>query len=65
MTLYEASPYPVGAASIREQALGEVRDAELGAMSTLYVPPASLTPVDSAVRARLQAANVEPPSQTL
>jgi precorrin-3B methylase len=65
VTLYEASPYPVGAASIREQALGEVRDAELGAMSTLYVPPASLTPVDPAIRARLQAANVEPPSQTL
>ena len=65
VTLYEASPYPVGAASIREHALGKVRDAELGPMSTLYVPPASLTPVDPVVRARLQAANVEPPRETL
>jgi uncharacterized protein YabN with tetrapyrrole methylase and pyrophosphatase domain len=65
VTLYVASPYPVGAPSIREHALGEVRGAELGPMSTLYVPPASLAAVDPAMRARLKDTNVEPPGETL
>jgi len=63
--VYEASPYPVGAASIRGFTLGEVRAAELGAMSTLYVPPAAVTPVDAGLRARLDAANVEPVPERL
>ena len=63
--VYEASPYPVGAANVRELTLGEAPDAELGAMSTLYVPPATAGPVDAAMRARLEAANVEPISERL
>src|SRR5438874_7274644 len=65
VVVYEASPYPVGAANVRELTLGEARDVELGAMSTLYVPPATARPVDAAMRARLEAANVEPISETL
>ncbi|HSC74123.1 MAG TPA: SAM-dependent methyltransferase [Gaiellaceae bacterium] len=37
--VYQASPYPVGAPQIEHFTLGTVRDAELGGMSTLYVPP--------------------------
>jgi uncharacterized protein YabN with tetrapyrrole methylase and pyrophosphatase domain len=61
--IYEASPYPVGPANIRALTLADVRDAELGGMSTLYVPPATARPVDEAMRVRLERANVEAASQ--
>ena len=39
VVVYEASPYPVGRAGIDEFTLGNVAEAELDGMSTLYVPP--------------------------
>ena len=56
VVVYEASPYPVGAANIRHFTLGDVRGAELGGMSTLYVPPAAERAVDDAMRARIESA---------
>ena len=63
--IYEASPYPVGAPHVREFTLGDVRDAELGGMSTLFVPAAESRPVDEAMRARLERANVESTGESL
>ena len=63
--VYQASPYPVGAPSIREFTLATVRNAELIGMSTLYVPPLPDRDADEEMRARLAAANVESPPETL
>jgi uncharacterized protein YabN with tetrapyrrole methylase and pyrophosphatase domain len=51
--VYEASPYPVGTPSIRRFTLATVGEAELGAMSTLFLPPATTRSIDQTVRARL------------
>jgi uncharacterized protein YabN with tetrapyrrole methylase and pyrophosphatase domain len=51
--VYEASPYPVGAASIEEFTLGSVRTAELDGMSTLFLPAAGERAEDSEMRSRL------------
>jgi uncharacterized protein YabN with tetrapyrrole methylase and pyrophosphatase domain len=59
VVIYEASAYPVGPASIRESTLGDVRRVELSGVSTLVVPPAAERPVDAAMRARIERANVE------
>jgi uncharacterized protein YabN with tetrapyrrole methylase and pyrophosphatase domain len=63
--IYEASPYPVGAPNIRRFTLGDVREAELGGMSTLFVPPAAERPVDPAMRTRIERANVESTGESL
>lgn len=51
--VYEASPYPVGAASIEEFTLGSVRTARLDGMSTLFLPAARERAEDSEMRSRL------------
>lgn len=51
--VYEASPYPVGAASIEEFTLGNVRTAKLDGMSTLFLPAAGERAEDSEMRSRL------------
>lgn len=53
VVVYEASPYPVGAASIEEFTLGNVRTAELDGMSTLFLPAAGERAEDSEMRSRL------------
>jgi hypothetical protein len=63
--VYEASPYPVGAAAVAEFTLGTAHDAELGGMSTLYLPPAAGSGEDAEMRARLEGSNVESSSETL
>jgi uncharacterized protein YabN with tetrapyrrole methylase and pyrophosphatase domain len=57
VVVYEASPYPVGAANIRHFTLRDVRGATLGGMSTLYVPPAAERAFDDAMRARIESAS--------
>jgi hypothetical protein len=37
--LYEASPYPVGGPSFQRLRVRDLRTAEVGAMTTLYIPP--------------------------
>jgi uncharacterized protein YabN with tetrapyrrole methylase and pyrophosphatase domain len=51
--LYEASPYPVGRPRVAHVPLQDVAGIELGALSTLFVPPVGEAPVDEAMRARL------------
>jgi hypothetical protein len=63
--VYEASPYPVGPAEIGEFTLGNVRQAELDGMSTLYLPPAAKAPEDPEMRARLAAPGIESNSESL
>lgn len=63
--VYEASPYPVGPAAIAEFTLGDVRDAELSGMTTLYLPPAAETPEDAEMRALLAGPGVESSSERL
>jgi Tetrapyrrole (Corrin/Porphyrin) Methylases len=63
--VYEASPYPVGPAQIGEFSLGNVRSAELGGMSTLYLPPAAETPEDAEMRALLEGRGIESSSESL
>jgi hypothetical protein len=41
VVLYEASPYPVGGPIIQRLRVGELSTSEVGAMTTLYVPPKS------------------------
>jgi hypothetical protein len=52
--VYQASPYPVGSASIEEFTLGTVRSAELNGMSTLFLPAAPERAEDPEMRARLE-----------
>ncbi len=52
-TLYEASPYPVADPSIRPVRLDGLESAELGALATLYVPPARSLDPDPRVLERL------------
>ena len=63
--VYEASPYPVGPAEIGEFTLGNVRQAELDGMSTLYLPPSAEAPEDAEMRARLAAPGIESSSESL
>ena len=51
--VYQASPYPVGPASIEEFTLGTVRNAKLSGMSTLFLPAATERAEDQEMRARL------------
>ena len=39
VVLYEASPYPIGTATIQRLPLGDLSTGHVGAMTTLYVPP--------------------------
>jgi uncharacterized protein YabN with tetrapyrrole methylase and pyrophosphatase domain len=65
VVIYEGSPYPVGPPNIREFTLGDVSRAELSGVSTLVVPAAAERPVDPAMRARIERANVESPDEKL
>jgi uncharacterized protein YabN with tetrapyrrole methylase and pyrophosphatase domain len=57
--LYEASPYPVGRSSVRRVRLGDLADAELGPLATLYIAPRDSAGIDPAMRERLQRADVD------
>jgi len=63
--VYQASPYPVGPANIGEFTVGNVRQAELDGMSTLYLPAAADPPEDAEMRARLAAPAIESSSESL
>jgi hypothetical protein len=63
--VYEASPYPVGPAHIGEFTLGSVRNAQLGGMSTLYIPPAADAAEDAEMRALLTGPGIESSSERL
>jgi len=53
VVLYEASPYPVVGPAVQRVALGGLADAEIAAMTTLYVPPAATPEVDLELVERL------------
>lgn len=63
--VYQASPYPVGPADIGEFNLGNVRQAELDGMSTLYLPPSAEAPEDAEMRALLSGSGIESSSESL
>jgi hypothetical protein len=63
--VYEASPYPVGRAAVEEFTLATVRAAELGGMSTLFLPAAGEKEEDAEMRALLQPAAVDSREETL
>jgi hypothetical protein len=63
--VYQASPYPVGPASIGEFTLGNVRQAELDGMSTLYLPPSAEVPEDAEMRTLLSGSGIESSSESL
>jgi uncharacterized protein YabN with tetrapyrrole methylase and pyrophosphatase domain len=53
VVVYEASPYPVAMPVIERVQLGALPDAPLTPLSTLYVPPATVRPLDPGIAARL------------
>jgi hypothetical protein len=53
VVLYEASPFPVGAAQMRRVRLGDLRSTDIPPMATLCVPPVSPPSVDRAMTERL------------
>jgi hypothetical protein len=54
VTLYEASPYPVGEALVTRTALRRLPDAVVTAATTLVVPPGERALIDATVRDRLR-----------
>jgi uncharacterized protein YabN with tetrapyrrole methylase and pyrophosphatase domain len=57
--LYEASPYPVGESSVKRIRLGDLADAELGPLATLYLAPRGRAETDPVMRGRLERADVD------
>jgi uncharacterized protein YabN with tetrapyrrole methylase and pyrophosphatase domain len=57
--LYEASPFPVGAPNVKRVPMRKLADVELGPLATLYVPPREQAEIDSEMRERLRAADVD------
>lgn len=53
VVVYEASPYPIASPVIQRMPLHALASARITALSTLYVPPAGVKPVDEEVAARL------------
>ena len=53
VVVYEASPYPVAEAVIERVALGDLPDAALTPLSTLYVPPARVREFDHETAVRI------------
>jgi uncharacterized protein YabN with tetrapyrrole methylase and pyrophosphatase domain len=53
VVVYEAPPFPVARPSVERVPLGKLAGARLTPLSTLFVPPASAPPVDTAMAARL------------
>jgi hypothetical protein len=53
VVVYEASPYPVADPVIEHVALGDLPEAPLTPLSTLYVPPARVREFDRAVAVKL------------
>jgi uncharacterized protein YabN with tetrapyrrole methylase and pyrophosphatase domain len=51
--VYEASPFPIGSATVERVPLGELARRTVPAQSTLYVPPAREPQVDPEMAARL------------
>ena len=49
----EASPFPVGPSHVERVRLGDLPDADVTPMSTLYVPPARTSPLSAAMMERL------------
>jgi uncharacterized protein YabN with tetrapyrrole methylase and pyrophosphatase domain len=62
IVVYEASPFPVASPVIERLELGRLGDADLTALSTLYVPPASVRAVDAAAAAALGFATAASPT---
>jgi Tetrapyrrole (Corrin/Porphyrin) Methylases len=54
LVVYEATPFPVGRPMIERCAVGELADAGVTGLSTLFVPPKGVTPPDADMMARLQ-----------
>jgi hypothetical protein len=54
LVVYEATPFPVGRPMIGRCAVGELADAGVTGLSTLFVPPKGVTPPDADMMARLQ-----------
>ena len=54
VTVYEASPFPVGRPMIERCSVPALPDADVTGLSSLYVPPSSEPVSDDAMRARLQ-----------
>ena len=59
VVLYEASVYPVAEPAIQRLALGELAQAELPRLATLYVPPLRRPVVDREMAERLGASGVD------
>jgi hypothetical protein len=53
LVVYEATPFPVGRPMIERCAVGELGDAGVTGLSTLYVPPKGAAPRDAEMMARL------------
>jgi Tetrapyrrole (Corrin/Porphyrin) Methylases len=54
LVVYEATPFPVGRPMIERCVVRELADAGVTGLSTLYVPPKSITPRDADMMARLE-----------
>jgi Tetrapyrrole (Corrin/Porphyrin) Methylases len=54
LVVYEATPFPVGRPMIERCEVGELADAGVTGLSTLFVPPKGVTPPDADMMARLQ-----------
>ena len=53
VVVYEASPYPVAGPVVERVTLGDLANAPLTALSTLYVPPATVRATDGEMAVRL------------
>ena len=53
VVIYEATPFPVGVPLIERTAVKDLPTTAISGLSTLFVPPASPPPVDSAILERL------------
>ena len=54
VTVYEAAVYPTSKPMIQHMPLSKLSEAQVSEISTLYVPPKALAPVDSELLARLR-----------
>ncbi len=57
VVVYEASPFPVGGPHVERVRLGDLPDAPVSPLSTLYVPPARTAPLNTRMMERLGVAN--------
>jgi len=51
--VYDASPHPLSPPKILRYPLGALANAQVGDLSTLYIPPTTRAPIDEAMRQRL------------